>query len=422
MVLVLISSISLITLTYTYTFLEGDTYRDRFIGQLALLAAVISALVISGNSLMLSLCWCLTTPLLAALTRHCRTPAALAASSKLIKYHLVSDAFFCIAMISLWAVSGSTDIATINRLCAEHRIAAPALDIIAVLVVSSALIKSSVFPFHSWLFGTLEAPTTFSAFLHAGLINIAGFISFRLAPVIFSSVIAPWILAMFGLLSATFGALCSLVQPDVKGKLVFSTVAQMGFMCLQCGLGAFSAALFHLICHGYFKCYLFLNAGSIITSSKTGEFKATSKGTLYPALVAIPLLATLFFVRNSVAVTLLSALIFAISLLYECLRVKATYPISLLDLGFRFMAPMIIFVAIYATASAAFSSVLSVPESPMISSVLLIFCGLMLVLWSVINASVPKVLKVPRVPKVQGFSVKDWLYVFAMNGGYFTHD
>jgi hypothetical protein len=58
----------------------------------------------------------------------------------------------------------------------------------------------------------------------------------------------------------------------------------------------------------------------------------------------------------------------------------------------------------------------------MISSVLLIFCGLMLVLWSVINASVPKVLKVPRVPKVQGFSVKDWLYVFAMNGGYFTHD
>ncbi len=413
--LLLISSITMITLTYSHTYMEGDARRSDFICQIGLLASIMSVLVISGDVLLLTLCWCLTTPVLAVLTKHCKTSPAIASSSRLVKYHCVADACFFTAMILLAYTVGSTEIATICKgmsgFGSENVFATSVLQISAVLTVIAALIKSSVFPFHSWLFGTLDAPTPFSAFLHAGLINIAGFISFRLAPVIFSSAIAPGIFIVFGLVSALLAALCSLVQPDVKRKLVFSTIAQMGFMCLQCGLGAFSAALFHLVCHGFFKCYLFLDSGSGITASKSVQFKTDSKGTLYPALASLSLLTALILSGKTLPISLLSASILAVSILYECLRIKAEYSISLIDCSLRLAAPMLIFVALYAVASTMFSSAFStVSESPMLSPVLVVFCGLMLITWTAINA------------REQTNRIKNWLYVFALNGGYLTHD
>jgi len=411
LMLVLISSISLITLTYSFTFLDGDTYKSRFIGQIALLATVMSVLVISGNVVLLTACWCLTTPLLAVLTRHAKTPASLAASARLTAHHRISDALLLTAMLILMKLFASCDIAYICSNISTNQASPVWLNIAAVLIVTAAMIKSSVFPFHSWLFGTLEAPTTFSAFLHAGLINIAGFITLRLAPVIFSSGFAPYLFICLGLVSALIGAICSLVQPDVKRKLVFSTIAQMGFMCLQCGLGAFSSALFHLICHGYFKCYLFLDAGSSITAAKSREFQIGSKGSSYAAALAVvSLLSVLFFYRSTTPISLVSALIFGISLIYECTRMKSNHAVALSDLGFRFLLPALIFLAVYAGASTEFSAYFtSVTESPMVASVLVSFCTVMMVAWIAINAK-------------SRTNLKDWLYILALNGGYLTRD
>lgn len=412
--LVLITSISMITLTYSHTFLEGDANRSRFICLSGFLASIMSLLVTSGNVFLLAVCWCLTTPILAALTSHCETFASRRASRKLITYHLISDICFVAAMLCLASLVGSFDIA---KICSSvvtipgHRIFAPAIDLVSVLIVLSALIKSAVFPFHGWLFGTLEAPTTFSAFLHAGLVNIAGFVSFRLAPVIFSSSIAPCVFVAFGLISAAVAALCSLAQPDVKSKLVFSTVAQMGFMCLQCGLGAYSSALLHLVCHGYFKCFLFLNAGNAISSSKSQLFEVESKSTRYwtLALIALWALMVISIFKIVASVNLLPVSIFTASLIYELLRVKTARRISIMDIGTRLALPICVLVSIYAGASIFFSSLFGGNyESPLVAPTLILFCGLMLIFWSVINA------------REKGTAFKDWLYVFAMNGGYLS--
>src|SRR5690606_2083247 len=104
-----------------------------------------------------------------------------------------------------------------------------------------ALLKSAQFPFHGWLPEVMETPTPVSALLHAGIINAGGFLLIRFADVLVLSETAMIAVALIGLATALFGSFCMLVQSSVKVSLAYSTIAQMGFMLLQCGLGAFSA-------------------------------------------------------------------------------------------------------------------------------------------------------------------------------------
>jgi NAD(P)H-quinone oxidoreductase subunit 5 len=139
--------------------------------------------------------------------------------------------------------------------------------LIGPLFVLGAMTKSAQFPFHSWLPDTMETPTPVSALMHAGIINAGGFLVIRLSPLISISPISLDFLAVLGALTAIFGAVVMLTQTSVKRSLAYSTIAQMGFMMLQCGLGAYSAALLHLVGHSLYKAYAFLSTGSVLEAA-----------------------------------------------------------------------------------------------------------------------------------------------------------
>jgi NAD(P)H-quinone oxidoreductase subunit 5 len=131
-------------------------------------------------------------------------------------------------------------------------------------MVITAMLKSAQFPLHGWLLEVMETPTPVSALLHAGIINAGGFLVLRFTSIISLSVPALDVLAVIGGFTALFGSVVMLTQTSIKSSLACSTVAQMGFMMLECGLGAFSAALLHIVAHSLYKAHAFLSSGSII--------------------------------------------------------------------------------------------------------------------------------------------------------------
>jgi len=169
--------------------------------------------------------------------------------------------------------------------------------VIALLLVLSMSIKSALFPFHRWLLATLEAPTPLSGLLHAGVVNVSAILAARLWPVLQESSFVLIVWGMLASASAVAGTLIMSAQSDVKRKLVFSTVGQMGFMCLQCASGAIPAAVFHLVAHGLFKCHMFLQSGSAVSEGllkKRWNFSEqdNSDSGLDPSAARLPLTLT----------------------------------------------------------------------------------------------------------------------------------
>ncbi|MGH7233569.1 MAG: proton-conducting transporter membrane subunit, partial [Nitrospiraceae bacterium] len=147
-----------------------------------------------------------------------------------------------------------------------------AITAITMVLVVTIMTKSAQFPFHVWLPGTIEAPTPVSAMLHAGIVNAGGFLVNRLAPLYGMAPTTLYLLFVVGSLTALIGATTMLTQPSIKRTLVYSTMGQMGYMVMECGLGAFALAIFHLCAHGLFKATLFLNSGTNIHRARV-DFK-----------------------------------------------------------------------------------------------------------------------------------------------------
>ncbi|UWX55669.1 proton-conducting transporter membrane subunit [Maribacter litopenaei] len=138
-----------------------------------------------------------------------------------------------------------------------------ALLISALCIIGAALIQSAIFPFHKWLLSSMTAPTPASALMHAGFVNGSGIILTLLAPIVIASNTLD-ILLIIGGLTALTAQFTKLIQVNVKQRLACSTIARMGFMIMQCGLGYFNAAITHLILHGFYKASLFLSSGEEI--------------------------------------------------------------------------------------------------------------------------------------------------------------
>ncbi|TBN02434.1 pesticidal protein Cry28Aa [Hyunsoonleella flava] len=136
----------------------------------------------------------------------------------------------------------------------------------SLFIFVAAIIQSAIFPFHRWLLSAMTSPTPASALMHAGFVNGAGILLTLFAPVLFKANILLLIFIIGGL-TAIVAQFSKLLQVNVKQKLACSTIAQMSFMVMQCGLGFFTAAITHLILHGFYKAYLFLTAGEEVKNS-----------------------------------------------------------------------------------------------------------------------------------------------------------
>ncbi|WP_026381378.1 proton-conducting transporter transmembrane domain-containing protein [Afifella pfennigii] len=262
--LLLVSGIGWVVLRYAATYLDGEARQGPFTGWMCLTLAAVAFFVLSGSLAQLVLAWVATSLFLHRLLLFYpeRVAAKRAARKKFLTARL-GDAALIGAAILLVRAYGSGDIGAI--LSAAKAGEAPEAALWAAgLLALAAVLKSAQFPTHGWLAEVMETPTPVSALLHAGIVNAGGFLLIRFADVM---LLAPGVLAalvMLGGFTALFGSLVMLTQPAVKTSLAYSTVAQMGFMILQCGLALFPLALLHIVAHSLYKAHAFLMAGSAV--------------------------------------------------------------------------------------------------------------------------------------------------------------
>ncbi|WP_419319104.1 proton-conducting transporter membrane subunit [Caulobacter sp. ErkDOM-E] len=260
----LVSFIGWVVVRYTATYLDGEARQGAFTGWLCMTLASVLLLVLSGNLVQLVLAWIATSVFLHRLLLFYpeRVAAQRAAAKKLVTARL-GDAALIIAAALLALAYGTADIAQI--LSSARAGNGGGLAIAAAgFLAAAAILKSAQFPVHGWLTEAMETPTPVSALLHAGVINAGGFLLIRFADVM---LLAPGILAVLvvvGGFTALFGGLVMLTQPAVKTSLAWSTVAQMGFMILECGLALFPLALLHIVAHSLYKAHSFLASGGAV--------------------------------------------------------------------------------------------------------------------------------------------------------------
>ncbi len=260
----LVSFIGWVVVRYAATYLDGEARQGAFTGWLCMTLASVLLLVLSGNLVQLVLAWVATSFFLHRLLLFYpdRIAARRAAAKKFVTARL-GDAALISGAVMLVLAYGTTDIAAI--LSAARSGSGGGLAIgAAAFLAAAALLKSAQFPTHGWLTEVMETPTPVSALLHAGVINAGGFLLIRFADVM---LLAPAVLAflvLIGGFTALFAGLVMLTQPAVKTSLAWSTVAQMGFMILECGLGLFPLALLHIVAHSLYKAHSFLASGGAV--------------------------------------------------------------------------------------------------------------------------------------------------------------
>ena len=175
----------------------------------------------------------------------------------------VGDLGFLLGMVLLLSVTGTLDIQGI--LAQVGRLGPGIATAAALLLFLGACGKSAQIPLYVWLPDAMAGPTPVSALIHAATMVTAGvYMVCRMAPLYLAAPAAMTVVAVVGALTALFAALIGLGQDDIKKVLAYSTVSQLGYMMLAAGFGAFSAAIFHLMTHAFFKALLFLGAGSVI--------------------------------------------------------------------------------------------------------------------------------------------------------------
>lgn len=251
--------------SFATRYLKGDSQYQRFF--LSLLGLIISIiLMVSSNHLLLLLtAWCLSNIFLIRLMVHRSSWKAAKASGFLTgKTALLGASAMLLSVACFYLETGETEIQQLIAHESDSNLML--LGLICLLI--AAMCQSAIWPFHRWLISSLNSPTPVSAIMHAGLINGGGFLLARFAPLTLQHSVLMNLIFTIGMLTAVVGTLWKLIQPDVKRMLACSTMGQMGFMFAQCGLGLFPLAVTHLIWHGMFKAYLFLNSGSAAQEKK----------------------------------------------------------------------------------------------------------------------------------------------------------
>ncbi|WP_054007465.1 proton-conducting transporter transmembrane domain-containing protein [Cypionkella psychrotolerans] len=259
----LVAFVGWVVVRYGRTYLDGEAREGAYHGlMLATLAAVLT-LVQAGSLAVLALAFvAIGLGLRQLLLFYPERAEARRAAAKFTLVWGAGDAVLVLAAMLLWTAFGTADIAALSQ-AAGGGLPLSAQVAVALLVLVAAL-KTATFPLHGWLTEVMEAPTPVSALLHAGIINGGGFLLIRLSDLMQASPGAMAALVMLGGLTALFGATVMLTQSAVKTALAWSTVAQMGFMLLQCGMGLWALALLHIVAHSLYKAHAFLASGGAV--------------------------------------------------------------------------------------------------------------------------------------------------------------
>jgi NADH-quinone oxidoreductase subunit L len=265
--LLIITGVGFLIHVYSVGYMHDDAGYARYFSYLNLFLFFMTTLVLAGNALVMFVGWegvGLASYLLIGF--WFTKPSAAAAGKKAFVVNRIGDVGFLIAMFLLLANFGTLTFAEIAaKLTANPAWMGGVLTATSLCLLLGATGKSAQLPLYIWLPDAMEGPTPVSALIHAATMVTAGVYMMARTHVLFDhSPFALSTVAIVGAATALFAATIGLVQTDIKRVLAYSTISQLGYMFLGCGVAAYSAAVFHLMTHAFFKALLFLAAGSVI--------------------------------------------------------------------------------------------------------------------------------------------------------------
>ena len=425
--LVLVCFLAAVVTRYAVNYLDGDPRHGRFAQGLALTAACVSLLVVSGNLLQIALAWVATSlSLHKLLVFYPERREAVAAARLKFYISRLADAFLLAACVRVWRSFGTLEFDELFAQIAALNGSVPAgAGQAALFLVGAALLKSAQFPFHSWLPETQDAPTPVSALMHAGIINAGGFLVVRLSPLVSLSPASLNLLALVGVVSALTASLVMMTQSSIKKALAWSTISQMGFMMLQCGLGAYALAMLHIVAHSLYKSHAFLSSGGIVALARSA-WTPGGRPAAHPAVL-------LFVLCVAVGATVLTAWLLGISLQAEPgLLVLASifvmamaymlwnlwstrFPLRLAVAGVVLaFATSAAWFAAHAAAHALFEGTVAAYAPERTTSELVVMAGVVLAFMMVLMLQA----SLPVLAARRGFRR---FYVLALNGFYLGH-
>ena len=277
--LLLVTIVSALVHIYTIGYMQGEPGYARFFSYIALFTFSMLMLVLADNFLQLFVFWEAVGLCSYLLIGHWyERPSACAAATKAFIVNRVGDFGFILGLLLVWTTFGSLNYSDVFAKAPEvaglmmnifeplgGNLDVSVLTVMCLLLFTGAIGKSAQVPLHVWLPDAMEGPTPISALIHAATMVTAGvFLVARLAPLYNLSPTAMTVVAIVGGLTMMLGATIALTQTDIKRVVAYSTVSQLGYMMMACGLGAYAAGIYHLLTHGAFKALLFLGCGSVI--------------------------------------------------------------------------------------------------------------------------------------------------------------
>jgi NAD(P)H-quinone oxidoreductase subunit 5 len=270
LMLVIVTTVAMLVMIYTHGYMSHDKGYVRFYAYLSLFSSSMLGLVISPNLVQVYIFWELVGMCSYLLIGFWYDRKAAAdACQKAFVTNRVGDFGLLLGILGIYWATGSFDFQImgdrLQELVETGAIGGGLAALFAILVFMGPVAKSAQFPLHVWLPDAMEGPTPISALIHAATMVAAGvFLIARMYPVFEHIPTAMNTIAWTGATTAFLGASIAITQNDIKKGLAYSTMSQLGYMVMAMGVGAYSAGLFHLMTHAYFKAMMFLGSGSVI--------------------------------------------------------------------------------------------------------------------------------------------------------------
>lgn len=276
-----VSTIGLVVYRFSLRYLEDDANKESFFKNLMRTLSSVLFMLMTNNLVLFFIGWGLTSYFLHQLLTHfSQRQGAVKAANHKKWFGYIGDILIVVAAVLFFATFRTLEFQSMAFLLEDfgiHEQFSLMANIASFLIVIGAMAKSAQYPFHGWLPNTMEAPTPVSAIMHAGIINAGGYLIIRMSPVLASTPMALAFLAIVGSFTAFWATIVMFTQSNIKKNLAYSTIAQMGFMMVQCGLGAFSIAVVHIIGHAFYKAYAFLSSGTATDFGRLNRYFPKTK-------------------------------------------------------------------------------------------------------------------------------------------------
>lgn len=277
--LTLILGVGIISFLFSMQYLRFHKRRNPFLCSLAALSTAAAVITLADNIFLVMAAWALVALLLPSLIGFDQSRQAQKAEAFSRRYLLMGLILLGFGFMILFSYMETYSLKELTETALQ--IPPTALQISMLAIVVGCLIQGSVFPFHKWLLSSMTAPTPASAFMHAGLVSSGGILLLRLYPILSGMADLSFIIFCAGCLSAFLGNIWMQARPDVKSYLGCSTVSQMGFMLMQIGLGCYTSAVLHIVLHGFYKSYHFLESPSVVNHQRSAAAKGRSVANLF---------------------------------------------------------------------------------------------------------------------------------------------